>query len=167
MHIAALRTRLGLTQVQLAELTGVHPITVSKWERGVLRPVRGLPVPFQLDLVWPRDNDSNVLAEFVKCARSVRCAPRPTRIAVGGFALRRTYPWRRRRERNRGVEGCASDSVRCCRAYRGGSVSEIMLVPQRADGGGPHVDSRRALRIVKERPRASKGKLPRMLARWG
>ena len=38
MDLAALRTRLALTQVQLAELTGVHPITVSKWERGVLRP---------------------------------------------------------------------------------------------------------------------------------
>ena len=33
-----------------------------------------------------------------------------------------------------------------------------MRVPQRADGGGPHVASRRALRIVKEIPRASKGK---------
>jgi transcriptional regulator with XRE-family HTH domain len=32
------RTRLGLTQVQLANLIGVHPLTVSKWERGVLAP---------------------------------------------------------------------------------------------------------------------------------
>ena len=38
MQLTRLRTRLGLTQVQLAELTGVHPITVSKWERGVLMP---------------------------------------------------------------------------------------------------------------------------------
>lgn len=36
--IALLRTRLGLTQPRLARLTGVHPMTVSKWERGVLRP---------------------------------------------------------------------------------------------------------------------------------
>jgi molybdopterin-binding protein len=38
MDVVTIRTRLGLTQVQLAELTGVHPITVSKWERGVLVP---------------------------------------------------------------------------------------------------------------------------------
>lgn len=36
--IASLRKRLGLTQGQLAELVGVHAMTVSKWERGVLAP---------------------------------------------------------------------------------------------------------------------------------
>lgn len=36
--IARLRSLLGLTQPRLARLTGVHPMTVSKWERGVLRP---------------------------------------------------------------------------------------------------------------------------------
>lgn len=30
--------QLGLTQVQLAQLLGVHPLTVSKWERGLLTP---------------------------------------------------------------------------------------------------------------------------------
>ena len=29
------RQGLGLSQVQLAQLLGVHPLTVSKWERGV------------------------------------------------------------------------------------------------------------------------------------
>ncbi|NUN50617.1 MAG: TOBE domain-containing protein [Candidatus Brocadiae bacterium] len=36
--IADLRRRLGLTQARLARLAGVHPMTVSKWERGVLAP---------------------------------------------------------------------------------------------------------------------------------
>jgi molybdopterin-binding protein len=34
----ALRARLGLTQAELAELVGAHPMTVSKWERGLLAP---------------------------------------------------------------------------------------------------------------------------------
>jgi DNA-binding transcriptional regulator YiaG len=38
MDIARLRKALALTQARLAELTGVHPMTVSKWERGVLAP---------------------------------------------------------------------------------------------------------------------------------
>lgn len=32
------KTKLNLTQVQFAQLFGVHPLTVSKWERGDLRP---------------------------------------------------------------------------------------------------------------------------------
>lgn len=32
-EIKALRTRLGLTQVQFAQVLGVHPLTVSRWER--------------------------------------------------------------------------------------------------------------------------------------
>lgn len=37
-EIAKLRTDLGLSQVQFAELFGLHFMTVSKWERGVLAP---------------------------------------------------------------------------------------------------------------------------------
>jgi putative transcriptional regulator len=37
-QIAELRQKLGLSQVQLAQLLGVHPLTVSKWERGLLAP---------------------------------------------------------------------------------------------------------------------------------
>lgn len=37
-QIARLRRQLGLNQVQFAELFGVHPITVSKWERNILVP---------------------------------------------------------------------------------------------------------------------------------
>lgn len=33
-----LRVRLNLSQAQLGELLGVHVMTVSKWERGVLEP---------------------------------------------------------------------------------------------------------------------------------
>lgn len=37
-EVLGLRTRLGLSQAQLAQLLGVHPLTVSKWERGKLTP---------------------------------------------------------------------------------------------------------------------------------
>ena len=37
-EIAKLRTDLGLSQVQFAQLFGTHFMTVSKWERGVLLP---------------------------------------------------------------------------------------------------------------------------------
>src|SRR5882672_9123434 len=38
MDIRSLRRRAAMTQVALAEFVGVHPMTVSKWERGMLRP---------------------------------------------------------------------------------------------------------------------------------
>lgn len=34
----ALRQRLGLSQVDFGRLLGVHTMTISKWERGVLEP---------------------------------------------------------------------------------------------------------------------------------
>ena len=37
-RILSLRTRLGFTQTQLANLLGVHSITVWKWEHDQLRP---------------------------------------------------------------------------------------------------------------------------------
>lgn len=45
-EIRDVRVRLGLTQESLAQLVGVHPMTVSKWERGALR-----PGPFQGSLL--------------------------------------------------------------------------------------------------------------------
>ena len=36
--IADLRKRLGLNQMEFGNLFGVHPMTVSKWERGTLSP---------------------------------------------------------------------------------------------------------------------------------
>lgn len=37
-EVTKIRTDLGLTQVQFGQLLGVHPLTVSKWERGLLDP---------------------------------------------------------------------------------------------------------------------------------
>ena len=37
-EILHLRTDLGLSQIQFGQLFGVHFMTVSKWERGVLSP---------------------------------------------------------------------------------------------------------------------------------
>lgn len=34
MMLVSLRDRLGLTQTEMAAMLGVHPMTVSKWERG-------------------------------------------------------------------------------------------------------------------------------------
>ena len=38
MNIRSIRTRLGLSQKELGRLLDAHPMTVSKWERGVLKP---------------------------------------------------------------------------------------------------------------------------------
>lgn len=37
-EVSEIRNKLGLSQVQLAQLLGVHPLTISKWERGVSDP---------------------------------------------------------------------------------------------------------------------------------
>lgn len=37
-RIAAARNLRGLTQARLAEVIGVHPMVVSKWERGLVSP---------------------------------------------------------------------------------------------------------------------------------
>lgn len=37
-NVAQLRKSLRLSQAQFGNLFGVHPMTVSKWERGILRP---------------------------------------------------------------------------------------------------------------------------------
>jgi len=41
-ELKALREQLGLSQSQFAQLMGVHPMTVSKWERGA-----AFPSPYQ------------------------------------------------------------------------------------------------------------------------
>lgn len=38
MDVAHLRKKLSLSQAQFGNLFGVHPMTVSKWERDILRP---------------------------------------------------------------------------------------------------------------------------------
>ncbi len=45
-EVKQIREALGLTQVQLAQLMGLHPITVSKWERG-----ESEPTPYQVNLL--------------------------------------------------------------------------------------------------------------------
>ena len=37
-EVAKIRSQLGLSQAQLGELLGVHTLTVSRWERGLLQP---------------------------------------------------------------------------------------------------------------------------------
>lgn len=37
-EVRRVRLDLGLSQVQLAQILGVHHLTVSKWERGVAKP---------------------------------------------------------------------------------------------------------------------------------
>lgn len=36
--VSKVRKSMGLTQAQLAQLLGVHHLTISKWERGLLEP---------------------------------------------------------------------------------------------------------------------------------
>lgn len=50
-----LRKRLGLNQMEFGNLFGVHPMTVSKWERGTL-----FPNHYQIAL----------MNEFLKAAKS-------------------------------------------------------------------------------------------------
>jgi putative transcriptional regulator len=45
-QVLALRNALGLSQVQFAQLFGVHFMTISKWERGLV-----VPSPYQVALM--------------------------------------------------------------------------------------------------------------------
>jgi putative transcriptional regulator len=45
-EIVQLRELLGISQPQLAEMLGVHPMTISKWERGVAE-----PTPYQTEMM--------------------------------------------------------------------------------------------------------------------
>lgn len=42
LEIRNLRNQLGLNQVEFAQLMGVHPVTISKWERD-----EAFPTPYQ------------------------------------------------------------------------------------------------------------------------
>ena len=53
-QVIAIRRSLGLTQAQLAQLLGVHPLTVSKWERGI-----SSPNPHQAALLESFQNAAN------------------------------------------------------------------------------------------------------------
>nr|WP_315494221.1 helix-turn-helix domain-containing protein [uncultured Rhodoferax sp.] len=45
-QIQKLRTDLGLSQPEFAQLFGAHSMTVSRWERGI-----AMPTPYQLALM--------------------------------------------------------------------------------------------------------------------
>ena len=49
-----LRGKLNLSQVQLAQLLGVHPLTVSKWGtwRTLRRPLTRVPFSIRLQSSW-------------------------------------------------------------------------------------------------------------------
>jgi DNA-binding transcriptional regulator YiaG len=44
--ISILRRSLGLNQDKFGQLFGIHPMTVSKWERGILT-----PTPYQVAMM--------------------------------------------------------------------------------------------------------------------
>ncbi|OHB76381.1 MAG: hypothetical protein A2Z25_20170 [Planctomycetes bacterium RBG_16_55_9] len=44
--ISKLRQKLGLNQDKFGQLFGIHPMTVSKWERGILT-----PTPYQVAMM--------------------------------------------------------------------------------------------------------------------
>ena len=60
-QIGALRALLGLSQIQFAQLFGVHFMTVSKWERGVVA-----PSPYQSALMDQFAKTAEIKREQVK-----------------------------------------------------------------------------------------------------
>ena len=57
--ITKLRRDLKLTQLEFAQLFGVHHMTASKWERGELKPT-GYQLAFMTDFRQGLKNDPNV-----------------------------------------------------------------------------------------------------------
>lgn len=66
--IAKIRKSLGLTQANFGQLFGVHPMTVSKWERGELE-----PNPYQASL----------MNEFKQSAKNKRVTATLTGVLIG------------------------------------------------------------------------------------
>lgn len=62
--VAELRRRLGLTQGKLAELLGVHAMTVSKWERGLLFPAAHQATV--LDALWRAAGEAREVGREVR-----------------------------------------------------------------------------------------------------
>jgi transcriptional regulator with XRE-family HTH domain len=57
VNVRALRKELRLNQVEFAQLAGVHPITVSKWERKEAEPTAYQNVLFAQFLEGSRDKE--------------------------------------------------------------------------------------------------------------
>jgi transcriptional regulator with XRE-family HTH domain len=73
-EIKSVRELLNLNQVQLAQLLGVHPITVSKWERN-----EALPTAYQSALLnhfrdGARDNEVRTSVESLLIGMGVGVA---------------------------------------------------------------------------------------------
>jgi len=59
------REKLGLSQREMAQAMGVHPMTWSKWERGERRPDNAAMRLMEL-LCWLRDKRGPTLAQWLK-----------------------------------------------------------------------------------------------------
>jgi hypothetical protein len=70
VNVADLRSRLGLNQTQFAQLFGVHPMTVSKWERN---PPELNPTPYQHAL----------MTEFLKAAKNKEVQEKIGAVLIG------------------------------------------------------------------------------------
>lgn len=68
VDILKLRNQLGLSQAQFGNQFGVHPMTVSKWERELLK-----PNPYQMAL----------MTEFEKSARSKEVRDTIASVLIG------------------------------------------------------------------------------------
>ena len=68
IDIAKLRKQLALNQTQFGSLFDVHPMTVSKWERGLLQ-----PTPYQVAL----------MDEFSKAAKSKEVKETLSAVLIG------------------------------------------------------------------------------------
>lgn len=76
-QIKAFRDRVGLTQVELSRVIGVHEMTVSKWERGITVPTphedallehmaaKKQPKPSRLKSLFARYGEIKVLATML------------------------------------------------------------------------------------------------------
>jgi putative transcriptional regulator len=64
-EITSLRRSLGLSQVEFGQLFGAHSMTVSKWERGVLKPT-GYQVALMRQFQTTADAQKDLAQEQVK-----------------------------------------------------------------------------------------------------
>ncbi len=67
-EVYELREALNLNQAQFGQLFGVHPMTVSKWERGLLR---------------PNHYQTSLMREFKKGARNRRVKDTIAGVLIG------------------------------------------------------------------------------------
>lgn len=79
--VPGIREQLAMRQVDLAELIGVHPLTVSKWERGILQP-RAYQRDLLDTLAGARIPPEQAIAFQLECRDLSRSTRIPQRIAV-------------------------------------------------------------------------------------